>query len=300
MIWLACLLCSAAAVVLANTEISTSEDDKTVTVQDAPDQEVYVFGKSVIVKKRAKGVLAIGGDIYVEGDVDDYVATIGGNVIQKEGGSVGGDVIVIGGSYKPESQNPARGAGKQTIVIAVFEEQFRDIAQNPSHLIAPSITWAFVAQRLLLALFWFIISIIATTVAPGAVGRAVARLNLFPLKILAYGSLAFVLTMVAIVGSATVLPDYLSITVSLMGIALLFFGSVFGRVALQVSYGKMIQKHFLSEKNRSETLSTLLGVLFWTLLLSIPYLWLIALFVVFAAGIGLILTARSPAGWKNT
>ena len=54
----------------AHPEISTSEDQTTVTINDAPEQEVYVIGKSVIVKKSAKGVLAVGGDVTVEGRIE--------------------------------------------------------------------------------------------------------------------------------------------------------------------------------------------------------------------------------------
>lgn len=299
MMWMAALLLLTVLAVHAAPEISTSEDDNTVIVQDAPEQEIYVFGKSVEVKKNAKGVLAVGGDVYIEGNVEGDVATIGGNVIQRAGGRIGGDVMVFGGSYKPESPIPIREAGKQTLVVGVFEQEIRDLAQNPSQLLVPSFTWAFLAQRLLLSLFWFIISLVLTTVAPGAVGRAVARVSLSALKVTALGSVAFVLTMITIVGSVSVLPDYLSVTFGLMGIALLLFGYVFGRVSLQVSFGKMIQRNVLSELNRSETLATLLGVLSWTILLSIPYVWLVALFAVFAIGIGLILTARAPAAWQK-
>jgi len=70
-------------------------------------------------------------------------------------------------------------------------------------------------------------------------------------------------------------------------------------VALQVSFGKLIQKRLLSERNQSETLSILLGVLTWTLLLSIPYVWMIALLTLFAGGIGLVLTARSKTTWQR-
>src|SRR3954452_1985350 len=69
----------------AHPEISTSEDQTTVIVNDAPEQEVYVIGKSVIVKKSAKGVLAVGGDVTIEGRIEGDVATVGGNVIQKDG-----------------------------------------------------------------------------------------------------------------------------------------------------------------------------------------------------------------------
>ena len=84
-----------------------------------------------------------------------------------------------------------------------------------------------------------------------------------------------------------------------MGLVMILLGYVFGRVALQVTVGKLLQKRFLSDANRSETLATLLGVVVWTFLLSVPYLWVIALFSVFAVGIGLILTARSSNVWQK-
>jgi hypothetical protein len=261
--------------------------------------EVVAFGKSVIVKKEAKGAFAFGGDVIVEGRVTGDVATIGGSIIQKDGAYIGGDVIVFGGSYRPESQNPLRENGKQTVMIGVFEEELKDLAQNPSQIFSPAFSWGFLAQRLLVALFWFVISVAFTTIAPGAVSRGVARMQLTTLKVAALGSGGFLIAAIGVVLSLTVLPDFLSVTLGLMGIALLLLGYVFGRVALQVSFGKLIQKHILAESNRSETLATLLGVLVWTLLLSLPYLWLFALFAVFAMGIGLILTARSAKSWQN-
>ena len=285
--------------ILAHPEITTSDDQTTVTVNDAPEQEVYVIGKSVIVNKQAKGVLAVGGDVIVNGRIEGDVATIGGNIIQKEGAYIGGDVIVFGGAYKPESQNPLREPGKETVSFGVFEEELRNFGQNPSQIFSPSFSLGFLAQRLVLALFWFIISIVMTTIAPGAVSRAVARIQLSALKVCALGAAAFLLVASLIIGGALILPNYLSATLGLMGMLLLLLGYVFGRVSLQVSVGKLFQKHILSENNRSETLATLIGVLFWTLLLSLPYIWLIALFTVFTFGIGLILTGRSTMKWQN-
>ena len=241
----------------------------------------------------------MGGDITVEGRVDGDVATIGGNVIQKEGAYIGGDIIVFGGAYKPEGANPLREQGKETVTVGMFEEQLRDIGQNPSQIFSPTFTLSFLAQRVLVALFWFVVTLVMTTIAPGAVSRAVARIQLSWLKICALGAAAFIFVTSAIIVGATALPDYLGVTIGLMGMLLLVLGYVFGRVSLQVSLGKLIQKHFLSENNRSETLATLIGVMTLTLLLSLPYIWLVALFAVFIFGIGLILTARTPAKWQN-
>lgn len=285
---------------LAAPEISTSDDDSTVIVGEAPEQEVYVFGRSVEVKQSAKGVLAVGGDVIIEGRVEGDVATIGGNVIQKEAAYIGGDVIVFGGSYKPEAQQPLRRQGKETVLFGMFETELRSVGHDPWSLFSPSLTVGFIAQRLVLALFWFIVSMIFTTVAPGAVSRAVARIQLSALKVCAIGAGIFLLTCGAMIVGAVTLPNYLSISLVAMGILLFVLSYVFGRVSLQVSTGKFLQKRLLSEANRSETLATLLGVIVWTTLLSLPYVWLVALFSVFTFGVGLILTGRTAPRWQST
>lgn len=271
----------------------------TVTVNDAPEQEVYVIGKSVIVNKQAKGVLAIGGDVTVKGRIEGDVATIGGNVIQEKDAYIGGDIIVFGGAYKPESENPLREQGKETVSFGVFEEELRDFGQHPTQIFSPVFSLSYVAQRLVLALFWFIISVVMTTIAPGAIGRAVARIQLSALKVCALGAAAFLIVFAVVIGGVITLPNYLSVTLGVMGSLMLLLSYVFGRVALQVSAGKLFQKHVLSENNRSETLAILIGVLIWTVLLSVPYVWPLALFAVFTVGIGLILTGRAVPKWKT-
>jgi hypothetical protein len=294
-----CIVQVACILVWAHPEITTSDDQGTVIVNDAPEQDVYVLGKSVTVKRQAKGVLAIGGDVTIEGRVEGDVATIGGNVIQKDGAYIGGDVIIFGGAYKPESQNPLREPGKETVMFGVFEQELRDFGQNPTQIFAPTFSWGFLAQRLVLGLFWFIITIITTTIAPGAVSRAVARIHLSWLKVCALGAGALLFLIAAVVCGVLVLPNYIGATFGFMGVILLLLGYVLGRVSLQLSLGKTVQKTLLSESNRSETLAALIGVFIVTFLLSLPYIWLIGLFMVFAFGLGLILTGRATSRWQN-
>jgi hypothetical protein len=296
---LSLLLLSFNISILAQTQLETSADDKTLIVNDAPEMEVYAIGKSVIVKNRAKGVLAFGGDIIVEGSVEGDVATIGGSVIQKENAYIGGDIITFGGSYKPEAREPLREAGKETVMFGAFEQELRDLAQNPTQIFSPSFSLAFLAQRLLSVLFWFVVTLAFATIAPGAVSRAVARFQLSTLKVVAIGFIGFVLTTIGVLGSLRVLPDYLSVIFGLMMLVLLMLAYLFGRVALQVSFGKLFLKYLLSERNQSETLAIFVGVLIWTIFLSIPYLWTLALITLFAGGIGLVLTARSKRIWPN-
>ncbi len=283
----------------AHAQITTNQEDNTVVVESAPDMEILSYGKTVIIKKEAKGVLTFGADIIIEGRVEGDVAAIGGSVIQKENAYIGGDVIILGGKYRPESANPLRNEGKETVMYAGYEEELRDLTQNPLQIFSPAISLAFVAQRIISVLFWFIISLAFATIAPGAVSRAIARFSLSTTKVIAIGFFAFLAAAVCLIGGFSILPTYLSAVFGMMVFMMLLLAYVFGRVALQVSFGKLVQKHLLSEKNQSETLAILIGVVVWTLLLSIPYLWTFALLALFSAGIGLVLTAKTPTGWKT-
>ena len=283
----------------AQTSVSISPDENTLIIENAKESDVFSFGKTVIVKQQAKGVLAFGGDIIVEGRVDGDVATIGGSVIQKETAFIGGDVITFGGTYRHESANPLRNAGRETIMYAGYEEELRNLTQNPSQIFAPSFSWAFLAQRVLSLLFWFVISLAVTTIAPGAISRAVARFQLSKLKIFAVGSVGFLITTISVTASLSFLPNYVSAIASLMAFVLLLLGYVFGRVALQVSVGKQLQKRLLPNNNHSETFALLIGTFVWTLLLSIPYVWTFALIALIAASVGLVLTARTTNDWQK-
>lgn len=296
----ALLLAAGPTFLFAQDQLTTSEDGNTMTVNDAPDMTVIAFGKSVIVKNRAKAVLAIGGDVTIEGSVSEDVGTIGGSIIQANDAYIGGDVFALGGAYKPESHAPLREAGKETVMFAMFEDEFREMAKNPSEIFSPTISWTFLAQRLLSVLFWFVVSFGLTTLAPGSISRAIARFRLSTLKVALIGTLTLVLMLIGVLGSAKALPDYLSVSLGLMAFVLLMLAYVFGRVALQLSVGKFLQKNLLPNGNRSETIAILLGVVFWTLLLSVPYVWTLAVLSLFIAGLGLVLTGRTANAWRQS
>ncbi len=228
--------------------ITTTDDQQTLIIDGNSDTQVYSFGKNVIVKQSAKEVFVFGGNVTIEGKVDGDVGTIGGSVIQTESAFIGGDVIVLGGTYQHEAQKPLRSADKETVIIGIFEEELRAFAQG---------------------------------------------------KVLAIGISGFLLTTIGIMLSVAFLPGYISGLVSLMTLFLLFFAYVFGRVALQVSFGKLLQKYLLPESKHSETLAILLGVIAWTVILSIPYIWTFALLLLFSVSIGLVFTARTKNGWQK-
>lgn len=261
--------------------------------------EVIAFAKTVIIRKHAKAVFVFGGDVIVEGRVEMDVGVIGGNVIQKEGAYIGGDVIAVGGAYKPEAASPLRAEGKETVVFGIFEEELRQMGQDPTQILSPHMTPAFFAQRVLSMLFWFVITIAFSTIAPGAVSRAIARTQLSTLQVAGLGLGGLVATVFAVIAAASFLPESLSAIVWVMAFLVLILAYVFGRVALQILVGKSIQKYFFPTRKHPESLAILYGVVVWTVLLSLPYVWTFVLLTLFAAGVGLVLTARGDGGWRT-
>lgn len=274
-------------------------ENNTIIIEDISDAEIFAFGKNVVIRKEAKGVLVFGGDIIVEGRIEGDAATIGGSIIQKENGFIGGDVIVFGGKYQHEKSQPLRNAGRETIMYAGYEEELRQMMQNPSNIFSPHFTWSYLLQRLISTMFWFIVSLIIVTIAPGAISRAVTRFQLSTLKIIAFGFTCFVLTTIGVIISFSFLPTNFSGIVGIMATILLFLAYIYGRVTLQVSAGKWLQKQFLPEKHHSESIAILIGSLVFTILLSLPYIWTFTVIFLFAASLGLVLTVRSADTWKS-
>ncbi|REJ78955.1 MAG: hypothetical protein DWQ47_05795 [Acidobacteria bacterium] len=287
------------AVVLSQTQVSEPDQD-TLIVENAPEMEVFAFGKTVIVKGEAKGVLSFGGDVVIEGKVKGEVATIGGNVLQRKDAYIGGDVIIFGGSYQPEVEEPLRSAGSETVVYAGYEEELRNLSREPSRIFAPDLSIGFLVQRLLSLLFWFGLSVLISFLTPGAVGRAAARIQLSPLKVFGIGGLSFIVITLGVMLSLGLLPGFVSGVIGVLAFVVIMLAYVFGRVVLQSGTGKFILRRFTSKKP-SETLALLIGAFTWTVLLSIPYLWTAALFVLFTASLGLVFTSRSkqPA-WQES
>lgn len=290
-------LCS--AFVFAIHAQTTLTNENVLIIDEVKDTEVFAFGKTVIVKKEVKGVLVFGGDIIVEGNIEGEAATIGGSIYQKENAFIGGDVIVFGGKYQHERKDPLRSPGKETVMYAGYEEELRNLTLNPAQIFAPSFSWSYLAQRLLSTLFWFIIALFLTTIAPGAVSRAVARFQISTLKIVGIGLLSFITITLGVITGFSFLPAYLSGIIGLMASLLLILAYVYGRVTLQVSFGKWLQKRFLPESNKSESIALLIGTLTWTLLTSIPYIGTLAVLLLFAVSVGLVITSRSTNNWQK-
>lgn len=262
--------------------------------------DVFGMGQTVRVRGRvSQGVIAFGGDVVVEGRVEGDVATIGGSVSQKEGSYIGGDVITLGGTYHHGKTGPGRNPASKTIMFAGYEEELRGLARDPSVLLTPEFSLAFLGLRLLGVLLWFVVSLVLTAISPGAVSRGAARLQLTSLRVAVIGLVGAVVVGPGVFAALHFLPPVLGVFAGATALLLLLLAYVFGRVCVYAATGRWLQRLLLAEEKRSESVALLLGAAFWSVLLTLPYAWPFVFAGLLVVSLGLSLTARHPLGRKR-
>lgn len=274
-------------------------DPQARVIDGVSNTTVFGLGQSIRITGSVKeGAIAFGGDVIVEGSVDGDVAAIGGSVIQREGSRIGGDVIVVGGTYHNDKAALGRDPQSVTIMYAGYEDQLRQVMRDPFSLLRPQLSAVFLGTRLLAILVWFIISLAITAVMPNTVSRAVARLQFSSLRVALIGVLGSVAVILGGFGSLLILPPVIGAVISIMALLLIVVAVLFGRVVIFAMTGRWLQRRILP-RLKSESVTLLLGVTFWVIMASLPYVWPIVIAGLFVVSMGLALTARYRISWKK-
>ena len=275
--------------------------DSPYVVDGVSDTIVYAVGHSLQINGTVKnGAIALGGDVIVRGVVDGDVAAIGGSVIQLQGARIGGDVMVVGGAYHHFDQVPDRDPKAMTIMYAGYEQELRNIMRNPTDLLAPRWSAAYLGFRLLAVLFWFIVSLALTAAMPGTISRGIARLQLTSLRVALIGFLGAIVIGVGVPSALRFLPAPVSALLGLMALLLILIAALFGRVMIYAATGRWLQRKFPKVGRNSEAVALLAGTLFWTALSSVPYIWPFVVALILVTSLGLALTARYKVGWRRS
>src|SRR5215213_1701031 len=275
-------------------------DDKIVIVDGTNEGTVFAVGNSIRITGTVKhGAMSFGGDVIVEGVVDGDVAAIGGSVIQKSGSRIGGDVIVLGGSYHADDTPANRRPEALTMMYAGYQQELRDMMRNPTGLFSPRWTPSYFGTRLLVVLFWFLVSLGFTAAMPGTISRGVARLHLTSLRVAAIGLIGVVVLFGFVILCLWIMPEPVRVLVGLLALLLWLVAGLFGRVILYAATGRWIQRKYAAVGKNSEAVALLLGTSFWVLLTSLPYVWPFMATFILIISFGLALTARYRVGWSH-
>jgi hypothetical protein len=289
MAWLLILMTA----VYAQQTTTSSPTEKVVLVNSVTDTTVFGVGNSVRITGTVKqGAMSLGGDVIVEGVVEGDVATIGGDVIQMPGSRIGGDVIVLGGTYRADSASSQRDPKSMTIMYAGYQQELRDMMRNPTGLFSPHWTPTYLGTRLLVVLFWFVVALAFTWVMPKTIGRGVARLQLTSIRVAVIGLLGVLVLFGIVLVCLWSMPEPVQVLVGLLALMLWLAASLFGRVVLYAATGKRLQRNYVPFGKNSEAVALLLGTSFWVLLASLPYVWPFMAAFILIISFGLALTAR--------
>jgi hypothetical protein len=283
------------------TGVAAAPDDSPVEIRGTTDSTVFGMGHSIrIIGNVKQGAMALGGDVIVEGTVEGDVAAIGGSVIQGPGARIGGDVIVLGGTYKHLDLHPARNPSSMTMMYAGYEEGLRNIMRRPSDLLRPHWTSGYFGLRLLAILFWFIVSLALTAAMPGTISRGMARLQLTTIRVAVIGLAGAVVIAVGVPLCLLFFPGPLGTLIGLMTLMLIVISGVFGRVIIYGATGRWLQRNYIPVGRNSESVALLIGTVFWITLSSLPYIWPLVVAVLVVTSLGLALTARYRVGWNRS
>jgi hypothetical protein len=278
---------------------TTQAEQATVVVDGTRDGDVIVFRKSIVVRGTVQqGVLSIGGNVIVEGRVEGDVASIGGDVFQRSGAYIGGDVMILGGMYHTDAGAGGRKSQSTTIMYAGFEQELREILHDPASILTPRFSAGYLGQRLLAVLFWFIVSLALTAFTPGAVSRAAARLQLTSVRVALIGFVSTLIIFFGVPVAVNFLPTIMGVLLGVASVLLVVTAYLFGRVIIHAATGRWLERRLLPEGKRSEAVALLIGAAFWTIMLSLPYVWPAVVAGLLITSLGLALTSRYRIGWR--
>ena len=183
-------------------------------------------------------------------------------------------------------------------MYAGYEDQLRHVMREPFSVLHPQLSAVFFGTRLLAVLIWFVVALAVTAVMPNTISRAVTRLQLTSLRVALIGLIGAVAITLGVLGSLWLLPSIISAAISVLALLLVIVATVFGRVVIVVATGRWLQRKLFPQLT-SESVMILLGVTFWIMLSSIPYIWPFVQAGLLVASLGLALTARYRVGWKT-
>jgi hypothetical protein len=206
--------------------------------------------------------------------------------------------MVLGGIYHADDTSPNRNPSAKTMMFAGYQQELRDLMRNPTGLFSPHWSPSYLGTRLLVVLFWFLVSLGFTAAMPGTISRGVARLQLTSLRVAAIGLIGVVVLFVGVLLCLWILPEPVRVLIGLLALALWLVASLFGRVILYAATGRWLQRKYVSFGKNSEAVALLLGTSLWVLLTSLPYVWPFMASFILIISFGLALTARYRVNWN--
>jgi hypothetical protein len=282
--------------VLGQPTGTDSSGDSVVIGKDETVSDIVVRGRSLDVLGQVNGsVLILGSDAVIEGRVERDATVLGGSLIQRNGGFIGGNVIVLGGSYTRTPDAAPLKPEAKTIVIREYGEYLRDTFQHPwRRMFIPQVNPLYVGQRILGFLFYFLIALLLIALVPAQLNRANQALKYNYLRVGLIGFSGLSLSLICLLLLVRTLPIEVAAPVTLFVSLIMLGGYFFGSLAVHLLVGRWIQQRLRQGKDHSHINALLYGMALFAVLFSIPVLGMVAALAlaILSFGIAVIVPMR--------
>jgi hypothetical protein len=251
----------------------------------ADSANIVKIGSNVTIEEgtKVRNVLAIGGQITVDGVVENHVVSIGGSIVLTRTAVVGGSVFSLGGIV-------VRGRGAE-VYGNLTEINTDDISEAITKALSEEWegwSWIFAIVSLSIFLGVLLVTILTVFLIPKPVRLISSAIKEKPFKVTAWG----------LTGLVLVVPLAVLLAVSVIGIvliplemAIVLFAVLLGFIAVSQLVGR---KLFTVLKRHDQSLmrETIWGLLILWLIGWIPYMgWMIKMCAI-VIGLGGVLLTR--------
>ena len=250
-----------------------------------PGKEIVKIGEDITIEagEQVLRAVAVGGNVTVDGAVEDDVVAIGGSVFLGPRSLVGGDVVSIGGSIVKQEGAEVRG-NLSTIETPDLNSAFSLLSryhmpEMMPHLFRFSGIMSFIGLLLL--------GILITALIPEAVGHASAMVEHNVLKSILWGVMGLIL----------IVPVGVVLLISVVGIVLIPVEIIFvicclilGYIAITQLVGKKLTVAF-RRPHQPIMLETIIGMCVLFAVSSLPFLGWLVIAVLACLGFGGVLAS---------
>ena len=252
-----------------------------LTAASGNAKNIIKVGKDINVgaDQTVNNVIAIGGQITVNGLVEDNVVTIGGSIVLTNSAVVRGDVICIGGVV-------VQGNGAQ-----VFGNTSEVNSSNISDIVASAFqgdvdAWSWLVDIIKICFFAMIliVAFLMAVLFPRPLNCIINSIQGHKTKSFFWGALATLM----------IAPFFMLLVFSFIGISLipLFFAALllafmFGFIGVSALLGNFVLTRIFHRQNKSLVAETLLGLILWWVMGWLPfYIGMVIKTVVITIGFG--------------
>jgi hypothetical protein len=265
------------------------------TVWASEDKSIIKIGSDVTIENgmKVRNVVTVGGQITVDGTVDNNVVAIGGSVVLTKKAVVGGNVFSLGGVIV--SARDAQVGGSMTEINSSNLYETLTAAMSAEW---EGWSWIFAVISLAIILVILVVALLVVALLPKPV-RIVAE---------AIRENTFKVALCGLLGLVLIAPLALLLTISVIGIALIPLEVIIVVASVLLGFiavGRLIGGsvlHRLKRPNRGMIRETFWGLIVLWLIGWIPYIGWMVKAVAIVLGLGAVLITRfgTHQGWKCT